>query len=72
MILKYFKHHYHFPLTYFLYIPITPIITFIIIHHHHPINTFLYSLLILILIIPYFIINITPPQTPHTTSFFKN
>ncbi|MBD8005449.1 phosphate-starvation-inducible protein PsiE [Bacillus norwichensis] len=71
MIVKYFKEDYHFPLRYFLYIGITAMIRLIIVDHDHPINTLLYSLVILILIIGYFIMNITPRERPDSKWFFK-
>ncbi len=68
MIIKYFKEDYHFPLRYFIYIGITAMIRLIIVEHDHPLNTFIYSLVILILIISYFIINITPLERPVRSS----
>lgn len=64
MIVKYFKEDYHFPLRYFIYIGITAMIRLIIVEHDHPTDTLIYSLIILILIIGYFIINITPLERP--------
>ena len=64
MIVKYFNENYHFPLRYFLYIGITAMIRLIIVDHDHPIQTLFYSLVILILVIAYFIMNITPQQRP--------
>lgn len=64
MIIKYFQENYHFPLRYFLYIGITAVIRLIIVDHNDPINTLLYSLVILILIMSYFIINKTPRTRP--------
>ncbi|OCA92174.1 phosphate-starvation-inducible protein PsiE [Bacillus wudalianchiensis] len=71
MIVKYFKEDYHFPLRYFLYIGITAMIRLIIVDHDHPINTLLYSLVVLILIIGYFIMNLTPHERPKVGWFFK-
>ncbi|MGN4123568.1 phosphate-starvation-inducible protein PsiE [Lysinibacillus sphaericus] len=68
MIIKYFKEDYHFPLRYFIYIGITAMIRLIIVEHAHPLNTLMYSLVILILIISYFIINITPLERPVRSS----
>ncbi|TQR21090.1 phosphate-starvation-inducible protein PsiE [Psychrobacillus vulpis] len=65
MIVKYFKEEYHFPLRYFIYIGITAMIRLIIVEHDHPIDTLIYSLVILILIIGYFIMNITPLERPN-------
>ena len=64
MIIKYFKEDYHFPLRYFIYIGITAMIRLIIVEHDHPINTLIYSMVILVLIIGYYIINITPLERP--------
>lgn len=72
MIVKYFKEDYHFPLRYFLYIGITAMIRLIIVDHEHPLDTLIYSLVILILIISYFIINITPLERPKRSLFFNN
>ncbi|SOC08808.1 protein PsiE [Ureibacillus xyleni] len=70
MIVKYFKEEYHFPLRYFIYIGITAMVRLIIVEHDHPIDTLIYSLVILILIISYFIINITPLERPKTSLLF--
>ncbi|MGM0877037.1 MAG: phosphate-starvation-inducible protein PsiE [Bacillota bacterium] len=71
MIVKYFKENYHFPLRYFIYIGITAMIRLIIVEHQNPVNTLLYSLVILILIIGYFIMNLTPRERPDSKLFFK-
>jgi protein PsiE len=71
MIIKYFKEDYHFPIRYFIYIGITALIRIIIVDHDHPINTLFYSLAILVLIIGYFIINLTPRERPNSNSFLK-
>ncbi|MGE7623345.1 phosphate-starvation-inducible protein PsiE [Viridibacillus sp. NPDC096237] len=71
MIVKYFKEDYHFPLRYFIYIGITAMIRLIIVEHDHPTDTLIYSLIILILIIGYFIINITPLERPVHLWFFN-
>ena len=71
MIVKYFKENYHFPLRYFLYIGITAMVRLIIVDHDHPIKTLLYSLVILVLIIGYFIMNITPRDRPDSKWFFN-
>lgn len=60
MIVKYFKENYHFPLRYFIYIGITAMIRLIIVEHGNPINTLFYALVILVLIIGYYIMHITP------------
>lgn len=71
MIVKYFKEQYHFPIRYFMYIGITAMVRIIIVDHTHPVNTLLYSLVILILIIGYFILNLTPRERPNNEWFFK-
>ncbi|MBY0123054.1 phosphate-starvation-inducible protein PsiE [Bacillus sp. S/N-304-OC-R1] len=60
MIVKYFRENYHFPLRYFIYIGITAMLRLIIVDHENPIHTFFYSLVIVILIIGYYIMHITP------------
>ena len=64
MIVKYFKEDYHFPLRYFMYIGITAMIRLIIVEHDSATDTLLFALVILILIIGYYIINITPRERP--------
>ncbi|MGM7636657.1 phosphate-starvation-inducible protein PsiE [Bacillus sp. Hm123] len=71
MIVKYFKEEYHFPLRYFLYIGITAMIRLIIVDHDDPLHTLFYSLVILILIVSYFILNFTPRDRPDSKWFFK-
>ncbi|MCQ6278575.1 phosphate-starvation-inducible protein PsiE [Bacillus sp. EB600] len=71
MIVKYFKEEYHFPIRYFIYIGITALVRIIIVDHEHPVNTLLYSLAILVLIIGYFIINLTPRERPNNNWLFK-
>jgi protein PsiE len=72
MIVKYFKENYHFPLRYFLYIGITAMVRLIIVEHENPLHTLYYSGVSLILIIGYFIMNITPRERPASSRFFKN
>ncbi|WP_413363035.1 phosphate-starvation-inducible protein PsiE [Lysinibacillus sp. 3P01SB] len=64
MIVKYFKEDYHFPLRYFLYIGITAMVRLIIVEHEHAMDTLIFSLVILVLIISYYIVNITPRERP--------
>ncbi|AQQ52303.1 phosphate-starvation-inducible protein PsiE [Planococcus lenghuensis] len=71
MIVKYFKENYHFPLRYFIYIGITAMTRLIIVEHHDPVSTLLYSAVILVLIIGYFIMNLTPRERPDSSWFFK-
>lgn len=70
MIVKYFKENYHFPLRYFLYIGITAMIRLIIVEHDNALHTMFYSFVILILIIGYFIMNLTPRERPQSKWFF--
>ncbi|WP_019378760.1 phosphate-starvation-inducible protein PsiE [Virgibacillus halodenitrificans] len=70
MIVKYFKENYHFPLRYFLYIGITAMIRLIIVEHDNALSTMYYSIVILLLIIGYFILNLTPRQRPESKWFF--
>lgn len=62
MIVKYFKENYHFPLRYFIYIGITAMIRLIIVDHENPLNTLLYSFVILVLILGYYIMHMTPRE----------
>lgn len=71
MIVKYFKEEYHFPLRYFIYVGITAMVRLIIVDHHDPHSTLLYAVVILILIIGYFIMNLTPRDRPESRWFFK-
>lgn len=64
MIVKYFKEDYHFPLRYFIYIGITAMIRLVIIDHSSAKSMLIYAIVILLLIISYFIINITPLERP--------
>ncbi|WP_438315456.1 phosphate-starvation-inducible protein PsiE [Sporosarcina sp. FA9] len=71
MIVKYFEDEYHFPLRYFIYIGITAMVRLVIVEHDHPTHTLIYSFVILILIIGYFIINMTPRDRPDNKWYFK-
>ena len=71
MIVKYFKEDYHFPIRYFIYVGITAMTRLIIVEHNNPLDTLLYSIVILILIIGYFIMNLTPHDRPESKWFFK-
>jgi protein PsiE len=71
MIVKYFKENYHFPIRYFIYVGITAMTRLIIVEHNNPLDTLLYSVVILILIIGYFIMNLTPHDRPESKWFFK-
>ena len=64
MIVKYFEEDYHFPLRYFMYIGITAMVRLIIVEHEQPTDTLVFSLVILVLVIGYYIINITPRERP--------
>lgn len=72
MIVKYFKEDYHFPLRYFMYIGITAMVRLIIVDYDQPIDTLIYSLVILVLIIGYFIMNITPRERPEVNVLLKS
>lgn len=71
MIVKYFKEDYHFPLRYFMYIGITAMVRLIIVDYDNPVDTLLYSLVILVLIIGYFIMNITPRERTEVNGLLK-
>jgi len=71
MIVKYFKEDYHFPVRYFIYVGITAMTRLIIVEHNDPLDTLLYSVVILILIIGYFIMNLTPYNRPDSKWFFR-
>ncbi|WP_313804967.1 phosphate-starvation-inducible protein PsiE [Cytobacillus sp.] len=62
MIVKYFKENYHFPLRYFIYIGITAMIRLIIVDHESPLNTLLYSFVIFVLILGYYMMHMTPRE----------
>lgn len=68
MIVKYFKEDYHFPLRYFMYIGITAMLRLVIVEHESAMDTLIFALVILILIIGYYIINITPRERPRKKS----
>lgn len=65
MIVKYFKEDYHFPLRYFMYIGITAMLRLIIVEHESAMDTLIFALVILVLIVGYYIINITPRERPN-------
>jgi protein PsiE len=71
MIVKYFEEQYHFPIRYFIYIGITAMTRLIIVEHSNPASTLLYALVILVLIIGYFIMNLTPRERPEGNRLFK-
>ncbi|WP_227938572.1 phosphate-starvation-inducible protein PsiE [Alkalihalobacillus deserti] len=71
MIVKYFKEEYHFPLRYFMYIGITAMVRLIIVEHDNPFDTLLFTLVILVLIIGYFIMNMTPRERPEVKNLKK-
>jgi protein PsiE len=57
LIVKYFSSGYHFPLRYFVYIGITAIIRFIIVDHKSPVDTLLYTVAILVLVVTLYLAN---------------
>lgn len=71
MIVKYFKEDYHFPIRYFIYVGITAMTRLIIVEHNNPLDTLIYTVVILILIIGYFIMNLTPHNRPDSKWFFN-
>ena len=64
MVKKYFKEDYHFPLRYFMYIGITAMLRLVIVEHESAMDTLIFALVILILIIGNYIINVTPRERP--------
>lgn len=57
LIVQYFKHNYHFPLRYFLYIGITAMVRLIIVDHSNAVNTLLFALAILVMVIALFVVH---------------
>ena len=57
IIVKYFTENYHFPLRYLLYIGITATIRFIVVNRDYALETFFLSLVILVLMISYVMLN---------------
>lgn len=57
LVAKYYQSGLHFPLRYFLYIGVTAIIRLIILYHDDPINTLIYSLAILVLLVALYLAN---------------
>ncbi len=57
LIAKYFESNLHFPLRYFIYIGITAITRLIIINHDKSVDTLIYSLAILALLVALYIAN---------------
>lgn len=64
MIVKYFKENYHFPLRYFMYIGITAMVRLIIVDYDKPLDTLIYALVVLVLVIANFIMHMTPRERP--------
>jgi protein PsiE len=58
-ILVYFKEQYHFPLRYLLYVGITATLRFIIINRDNAMQNVLLSIVILLLICGYLLVNPT-------------
>lgn len=57
IIVKYFSENYHFPLRYLLYIGITATIRFIVVNRDYALETFFLSLVILVLMVSYIMLN---------------
>ncbi|TWT25944.1 phosphate-starvation-inducible protein PsiE [Planomicrobium sp. CPCC 101110] len=71
MIVKYFKEHYHFPLRYFIYIGIAAMVRLIIVEHDDAKASLYNSMVILVLIAGYFIMNITPGERLESPFSFR-
>ena len=50
LIVKYFKHNFHFPLNFFLYIGITAIVRLLIINHESSFDNLIWSVAIFVLV----------------------
>lgn len=57
LIAKYYQSGLHFPLRYFIYIGITAIIRLIILYHDDPVDTLLFSISILVLLLALWLAN---------------
>ncbi|MDO4431211.1 MAG: phosphate-starvation-inducible protein PsiE [Lonepinella koalarum] len=57
LIAKYFKHNYHFPLRYFLYIGITAMVRLIIVDHSNAMHTMMFAGAILLMVIALFVVS---------------
>lgn len=57
LVAKYYQSGLHFPLRYFIYIGITAIIRLIILYHDDPMETLIYSISILVLLVALYIAN---------------
>lgn len=57
LIAKYFKHNYHFPLRYFLYIGITAMVRLIIVDHSDALHTLLFAGSILLMVVALFVVS---------------
>ncbi|WP_420818802.1 phosphate-starvation-inducible protein PsiE [Paraliobacillus sediminis] len=71
MIVKYFKENYHFPLRYFMYIGITAMVRLIIVDYDRPLDTLIYALVVLVLVIANFIMHMTPRERPDASRLPK-
>lgn len=72
MIVKYFEEEYHFPLRYFMYIGITATIRLIIIDHESGVETLLFCIAIMVLVISYVILKINKNKKVHFKCTFFN
>ena len=57
LIAKYYQSGLHFPLRYFIYVGVTAIIRLIILYHEDPMDTLLFSISILVLLVALFLAN---------------
>ena len=58
LIAKYYQSGLHFPLRYFIYIGVTAIVRLIILYHDDPMNTLIFSVSILVLVVALYLANI--------------
>lgn len=57
LIAKYYQSGLHFPLRYFIYIGVTAIVRLIILYHDDPMNTLIFSVSILVLVVALYLAN---------------
>ncbi|MBS6941843.1 MAG: phosphate-starvation-inducible protein PsiE, partial [Slackia piriformis] len=57
LIAKYYQSGLHFPLRYFIYIGVTVIVRLIILYHDDPMNTLIFSVSILVLVVALYLAN---------------
>ena len=57
LIAKYYQSGLHFPLRYFIYVGVTAIVRLIILYHDDPMDTLLFSISILVLLVALYLAN---------------